>query len=394
MYFDMNNLYGCAMTERLPIGEFQFHPKPSLEKILSHPPDHDYGVFVEVDLEYPQNLHDEHNDFPLAAEKIEDKDGQVKLIPNFYPHKNYVCHYRLLQYYVNHGLKVTKLHRALSFKQESFMQNYIMQNTEYRKAAKTDFEKDYFKLMNNAAFGKTMENVRMRKDIRLVTTEKQVKKLISQPNYSSFKIFHENLAAVAMKKTKVTLDKPIYIGMAILELSKLRMYEWYYDYFRHLYPEARVLYTDTDSLIIDIPTEDIYKEMNPKDYDTSNYPKEHPLYSEQNKKELGYMKDELGGEVVLEYVGLRSKMYSVKTATDVLKKAKGVSKCVVDKQITHEDYKQTLETNEPMYHTNTNIVSNHHVLFTQQTKKKSLCSEDTKRVNGSLTPGHYSLFAI
>jgi hypothetical protein len=90
MYFDMNNLYGCAMTELLPIGEFKFLRKPSLKKILAHPADHDYGVFVEVDLEYPPELHDKHNDFPLAAEKIEDKDGQVKLIPNFYPHKNYV----------------------------------------------------------------------------------------------------------------------------------------------------------------------------------------------------------------------------------------------------------------------------------------------------------------
>jgi hypothetical protein len=393
MYFDMNNLYGCAMTERLPISDFEFRNKIPLKDILNHPKNSIRGVFVEVDLEYPAELHDEHNDFPLAAERVEGEDGHEKLIPNFKTHYNYVCHYRLLQYYVKKGLKVLKVHRVLRFKQGSFMKDYIMKNTQYRKDAKTDFEKDYFKLMNNACFGKTMENVRTRKDIRLVTTEKQVRKLVARPNFSSFKIFSESCAAIAMKKTKVKLNKPIYVGAAILELSKLRMYEWYYDYFRPKYPGCKVLYTDTDSLIIDIPTEDIYKELNPADFDTSNYPRDHPLFSEQNKKELGFMKDEMGGEPILEYVGLRAKMYSVRTKHDEIKKAKGISKRVVENEITHDDYKRTLETGVPMTHVNTSIVSDKHVLKTQETKKISLQTGDTKRVNENITIGHYSLLA-
>jgi hypothetical protein len=270
------------------------------------------------------------------------------------------------------------------------MDDYIMQNTQYRKEAKTDFEKDYFKLMNNAAFGKTMENVRTRKDIRLVTTEKQVKKLVAKPNFSSFKIFSESFAAIAMKPTKVKLNKPIYIGMAILELSKLRMYEWYYDYFRSKYPGCRVLYTDTDSLIIDIPTEDIYKELNPDDFDTSNYPKDHHLFSDKNKKELGFMKDEMGGEPILEYVGLRAKMYCIKTEREEIKKAKGISKRVVNNEITYDDFKTTLETGVSMAHVNTSIVSSNHALHTQDQKKISLQTGDTKRVNNNMTIGHYA----
>jgi hypothetical protein len=392
MYFDMNNLYGCAMTENLPISDFKFMHIP-IETILAAPANDPYGVFVEVDLEYPPELHDEHNDFPLAAERVEGEDGHEKLIPNFNTHYNYVCHYRLLQYYVKKGLRVTKVHRSLIFRQRPFMKDYIMQNTQYRKAAKTDFEKDYFKLMNNAAFGKTMENVRTRKDIRLVTNSRQVRKQVAKPNFSSFKIFSESLAAIAMKPTKVKLNKPVYVGMAILELSKLRMYEWYYDYFRPKYPGCKVLYTDTDSLIIDIPTEDIYKEMNPIDFDTSNYPKDHHLFSDQNKKELGFMKDEMGGEPILEYIGLRAKMYCIKTKHDEIKKAKGISKRVVDNEITYDDFKKTLETGVSMTHVNTSIVSNKHMLHTQETKKISLQTGDTKRVNENITIGHYSLLA-
>ena len=394
MYFDMNNLYGCAMTENLPISNFGFIDNPSIEDILTVTKDGEWGAFVEVDLEYPPELHDEHNDFPLAAERIKGDDGQEKLIPNFNTHYNYVCHYRLLQYYVKKGLKVTKVHRTLTFKQKPFMNDYIMQNTHYRKCANTDFEKDYFKLMNNACFGKTMENVRSRKDIRLVTSDKQVKRLVAKPNFASFKIFSESFAAISMKKTKVMLNKPIYVGMTILELSKLRMYEWYYDYFRPRYPGCKVLYTDTDSLIIDIPTEDIYKELNPADFDTSNYPRDHPLFSDQNKKELGFMKDEMGGKPIIEYVGLRAKMYSVKTKDNEMKKAKGISKRVVDSEITHADYKRTLETGVAMTHKNTSIVSNKHQLKTQETKKISLQTGDNKRVNEDITIGHYSLFAI
>lgn len=398
MYFDMNNLYGSVMVDLLPLSDFKFE-ELTLQDVLSIPAEAERGAIVEVDLEFPDSIHDYLNDYPPAPEPIDPSDfsksrdqwtgKNKKLIPTFFPHNNYVTHYRNLQYYVQLGVQVTKLHKVLTFHQEAFMKDYIEFNTEKRKQAKTDFEKDFYKLINNSIFGKTMENVRLRKDIRLVTSEKRAKKLVCQLNYSSSKIFHENLAAFLMGKCKVELDKPVFIGMAILDLAKLKMLQWYYDYFKPKYPKARVLYTDTDSLILDVPTEDIYKEMNPGEYDTSDYPQDHPLHSAKNKKKLGVMKDELKGEVIESYVGLRSKMYSVNTVNNVeMKKAKGIGKSVVKNELSHSDYEKVLSSGKPMQHENTNLRSINHQIHTVKTVKTSLDSKNDKRVFNT-TPGHY-----
>ena len=245
------------MSQYLPLSNFKMIPLDKYEYVMQLPNDSEVGAFLKVDLEYPESLHDLHNDYPLAVERIKDTDGEMKLIPNLFNKKEYVCHYRLLQFYVEHGLKVAKVHEIMSFKQSPHLKSYILKNTELRKQAKTPFEKDFFKLLNNSCFGKTMENIRKRKDIRLVNNGKSAKKLIAQPNYKSFKIFNDSLAAFTMTKSKVKLDKPVFIGAAILDLSKLLMFEFYYDHYKVKYPESRVLYTDTDSLIIDTPTDDI-----------------------------------------------------------------------------------------------------------------------------------------
>ena len=403
MYFDMNNLYGSVMVESLPLSDFKYEDL-SLDVILSLSADSERGAIVEVDLEFPDSIHDYLNDYPPAPELIDPVDfgkprdqwkgKNKKLIPTYFKHEKYVVHYRNLQYYLKLGVQVTKLHKVLTFKQAPFMKDYIEFNTEKRKQAKTDFEKDFYKLMNNSIFGKTMENVRNRKDIRLVTTQKRAKKLICQPNYNSSQIFHESLAAFLMDKCNISLDKPIFIGMAILDIAKLKMLEWYYGFFKPKYPKARVLYTDTDSLIIDVPTQDIYKEMNPDDYDTSDYPHDHPLYSTKNKKELGYMKDELQGEVIESYVGLRSKMYSTTTANHVeIKKAKGINKAVVKNELSHDDYKKVLSSGKPLQHVNTNLRSIKHEIYTVKTTKISLDSKNDKRVSGD-TPGHYKHYFV
>jgi hypothetical protein len=320
IYLDANNLYGWAMCQKLPMSNFEMICIPPkfqeqfINKILKHDSDSKYGYILEVDLVYPDSLHDYHNDYPLAPEKLT-IDKQTKLIPNLFNKKKYVCHYRNLQFYVRHGLKITYIHRIISFKQEEFLTGYINKNTELRKHAKSDFEKDYFKLCNNSVFGKTMENPYKRRDIKVVTDKQRAIKLIVKPEYQGFKEFHESLYAISMKIKTVNLDKPVFIGLTVLELSKLLMYEFYYDYFKLKYPDATVLYTDTDSLIINVPTEDIYKDMETelKYYDTSDYPTDHPLYSTMNKKIVGKFKDELNGKPIEEYVGLRSKMYSIKT---------------------------------------------------------------------------------
>ena len=133
-------------------------------------------------------------------------------------------------------------------------------NTKYRKEAKNEFEKDFFKLMNNSVFGKTMKNVRNHRDIKLVTSDKRRKRLVSEPNNHLHKKFSEHLMAIEMKKTKVKMTKPQYLGMPILDISKTLMYEFWYDYIKPKYGDrAKLCYTDTDSFVIDIFTEGFLK---------------------------------------------------------------------------------------------------------------------------------------
>jgi len=401
MYFDANNLYGWSMSEKLPIGNFEIlhitadEQNKYINKVLKKDKNSEYGYIIEVDLDYPDELHDLHNDYPLAPERLK-IDGQTKLIPNLYNKRKYVCHYRNLQFYVRHGLKLKYIHRVIRFRQEGFLAGYINKNTELRKQSKCDFEKDYFKLCNNSVYGKTMENPYKRRDIRLVVKANQAIKLVAKPEYQGYKEFHESLYAVSMKKKKVDLDKPLFIGLAVLELSKLLMYEFYYDYFKLKYPEATVLYTDTDSLIINVPTVDIYKDMESEllHYDTSDYPTDHPLYSTINKKIIGKFKDELNGKPIEEYVGLRSKMYSIKTIDGEKSRAKGINKSALkNKTIQHENYISSLNGNKQDTYPNTSIKSTNHNLETVITNKKTLCADDTKRIfytkEKSLALGHY-----
>ena len=189
-------------------------------------------------------------------------------------------------------------------------------NTKLRKEAKNEFEKDFFKLMNNSVFGKTMENVRKHRDIKLVTTDEKRNKLVSEPNYHTTKRFSENLLAIEMKKTKVKMNKPIYLGMSILDISKTLMYKFWYDYINPKYGDrAKLCYTDTDSFIIYIKTEDFFEDISndvERWFDTSNYDKndKRPLPIGKNKKVPGLFKDELGGRIVIEFVGIRPKTWA------------------------------------------------------------------------------------
>ena len=160
--------------------------------------------------------------------------------------------------------------------------------TKLRKLAKHDFEKDFFKLMNNAVFGKTMENIRKHRDIKLVTTNKKRSKLVSETNYHTINYISEDLSIIEMNKTKVKMNKPIYLGLSILEISKLLMYEFWYDYMKPKYGNnVKLCYMDTDSFIMNIKTEDFYKDIAndvEKRFDTSNYEVDRPLSRGKNKK--------------------------------------------------------------------------------------------------------------
>ena len=396
MYLDANNLYGWAMSKPLPTHEFEWMKVDELETWELH------SCILEVDLECPKNLHDLYNDYPPAPEQIV-VNKVSKLIPNLGDKKKYVLHYENLKQYLELGLKLTHIHRGIKFKESPWLEKYISLNTKLRTEAKNEFEKDFFKLMNNSVFGKTMENIRNRVDVRLVNDKKQAEKLSAKPNYKHCNIFSEDLVAIHMKKTKLDFDKPVYLGMCILDLSKTLMYDFHYNYIKKKYGDkAKLLLTDTDSLMYEIQTEDFYKDISGdvKDrFDTSGYPLDHPsdIPSGFNKKVLGMFKDEVNGDIIDEFVALRAKLYSFKMFEGKeIKKCKGIKKSVVKKSITHEDYKKCLLTGKEQLRKQNIIRSYKHEVYTEEVNKVALSASDDKRYIledgiGTLALGHYKI---
>ena len=389
MYLDANNLYGRAMSEKLPVHSFKWMTNQEIENIFNNQIVQVWEktpCILEVDLEYPEELHDLHNDYPLCPERVECDHGVKKLIPNLRHKNNYVIHYKNLIQCLRLGMKLKKIHRGIKFIEAAFLKPYIDKNTSLRALAKNNFEKDFFKLMNNSVFGKTMENIRNRVNVKLVDSGEQFKKLAAKPNYNSRKIFNENLVSVHMKKTSLTMNKPVYLGMSILDLSKTVMYDFHYKYIKPKYGnKAKLLFTDTDSFLYEIQTEDFYKDIaeDVKDrFDTSDYPENHPsgIPTGINKKVLGMFKDEAAGKTIKEFVGLRAKLYSYKMDEGKEnKRCKGIKKAVVEKSITHEDYKTCLTTGKEQLRRQNIIRSYEHVLYTEEVNKIALSAADDKR---------------
>ena len=276
----------------------------------------DKGYIIEVDVDYPSKLHKLQSDMPILPERMK-IDKTQKLVCNLRYKKKYVVHISILKQALNDGLKLKKVHRVIEFNQKAWFKKHIDINTELRKKASNDFEKDFFKLMNNAVFGKAMENVRTHRDIKLVKTDYKRNKLVSEPNYHTMKLISENLSIIEMKKVKVKMNKPIYLGLSILEISKIIMYEFWYDYMKKKYGDmVKLCYMDTDSLVMNIKTKgfckDIAQDVEER-FDTSNYDVDRPLPKGKNKKVIGLMKDELGGGIITEFVALRSETYSYMT---------------------------------------------------------------------------------
>lgn len=402
MYYDVNNLYGWAMTQYLPYGGFTWVPNATNYNVAEDSP---FGYILEVDLEYPQILHDTHKDLPLCPEHRKPPGSkEFKLLTTLYGKKRYIIHYRNLMQAVSNGLTITKIHRILRFKQSPWLKSYIDLNSNMRRAAKNDFEKNLYKLMNNAVFGKTMENVRKHADIRLVTKwggRYGAGALIAKPNFARRTIFSENLVSIEMNKLEVVMNKPIYVGFCVLDLSKICVYNFHYGYMLPTFKsDCKLLYTDTDSLIYQITCEDIYCNIK-RDiarFDTSDYPKNNiygvPL---ANKKIVGLMKDECNGGIMTEFVGLRSKMYSVRVnGEDRMKKAKGVNTSVVKKTIVFNDYVECLNDSVVKYRNQYSIRSHLHQLQTIKQNKVALSPHDDKRyllldTTDTLPWGHYTI---
>ena len=407
-YLDANNLYGLAMSMKLPIGKLKWIKKMLTEQMIMDWNDNDDNAYIlEVDLEYPKEIHDEHSDYPLAPENMnitenllsnhqrelhrhyyngkEARDEKTpKLILNLQDKNRYVVHIRALQFYLQKGMKLKHIHRGVKFQQRAWLKTWIDFNTEKRKEAKSDFEKDMFKLMNNAVYGKTMENVRKHMDFELVSSQVRLQKCINSPTYQGCHIINEELVGVSKIKAKLVLNKPIYLGMTILDLSKVHMYSFYYDILKARYKDdVRLIYTDTDSCVIQTFTEDIYEDWKGiKDYmDFSGYDKNHPCYDATNKKVLGKFKDEMDGKIITNFIALRPKMYCLKVFNEqkAEKKAKGVPKLKVKRDLDMKDYEATLHEHIPKNVNFNAIRSKNHQIYSINQSKVGLTSYDNKR---------------
>ena len=230
-----------------------------------------------------------------------------------------------------------------------------------------------------------MENVRKHRDIKLVKTDKKRNKLVSEPNYHTMKLIYNNLAIIEMRKVKVKMNKPIYLGLSILDISKITMYEFWYDYVKSKYEDrARLCNMDTDSFAVNIKTKDFYKDIaeNVKErFDTSNYVYDRPLPTGVNKKVIGLMKDELGGDIITEFVALRPKAYSYIINDFIeMKKAKGTEKCVLKKMLRFENYKKCLFSNGKVLKSQQRFKSENHEVYTENINKIALSCDDDKRM--------------
>ena len=392
-YLDANNLYGWAMSQQLPTHGFSWMRNLTKERVMDilDKANHSMsnlgkrGYIFEVDLEYPKKLWGQHNDYPLAPEKMI-VNGVEKLICHFKPRKNYVVHYRNLRQYLEMGMRITAVHRGISFYQSSWMEPYIRKNTELRKTAANSFEKDFFKLMNNSVFGKTIENIRKRQNIFLIDDRKKAAKLTSRPNFDRATIFDRNLIAVHMKRTEVYFNKPVYVGQAILDLSKTLMFDFHYNYIKKKYRDkAELMFTDTDSLLYQIHTDDFYHDITHdilEKFDTSDYPPDHPsgIPTGVNKKVIGMFKDEVAGKQITHFIGLRPKLYTFKIEDgNTTKKCKGIKKNVVKKGIKFENYFECLFTGEKQMRTMKIIRSECHDIYSKEINKIALSNEDDKR---------------
>lgn len=391
LYLDATNLYGYAMKQYLPTGSFEWLTRNEIENFnLNELSDtSDFGYILEVDLIYPETLHSLHNDMPFCPENIIPPHGKhAKLIPNLCDKTNYIIHYRNLKQCLKHGLIINNIHRILKFKQSPWLQNYINLNTMLRNRATSKFVKDLFKLLVNCIYGKTMENVEKRSDIKLSTHwanrghKVGAETWIAKPHFKSREIFCDNLIAIEMNKVQVTYNKPIYAGFCILEMSKTVIYEFFYDFLKPSYGDnVSLLYTDTDSLVLQVFSENVYEDIkrNSDRFDTSNYPPNNIHSIEPGISVIGKMKDEYAGAIIKSFYGTGAKAYCIELLNKIEKKAKGISKHVVDKQIRFSDYKNVVTENSILLCSMNIFKSCLHEMFTERRNKIALSGVDDKR---------------
>ena len=430
-YIDANNLYGASMMKKLPVGNFRWLKNYDIVDLdmLNLDPDGDTCYILEVDLHYPDNVHDKHTDYPLAVEKKiitgrqlcpvnkeflrinnEKFKSSTKLVPDLSDKLKYVCSLRNLQLFLKLGLVLKKIHRVLAADQTDFMTSYISFNSSKRQVAESDFEKNFFKLLNNAVYGKFIESVRKRTNVDVVKDTNKANKLTSKPQFLGFHILDEEVTLVQCVKRKLMLNKPIVCGYMVLENAKNIMYDFWYNVLKPMYADkVKLILSDTDSFVYGVYTEDSYLDLyNNRHYmDLSGY--DHctvlgKFYDKSNKKIPGKFSDEKPLHIIKEVVALKPKMYSILTqklhpegscSTNHFATAKGVPGNA-KKKITHEDYKSVLMNLGTNMTTSKTIRTFNNKLYSVRITKRGLSAYDDKKFIledkvSTLSYGHFRL---
>ena len=345
-YLDKNGLYTSILSGPLPFSGFRWLTEKEIGEMME---DHTKirSCTLKVDLEYPDELHDFYNEYPLAVESVK-VDGVRKLIPNLYDKGKYVVHHEALRCYLRNGMVLKKIHEGISYEERDFIKEFIDINAEARKGAKDDFEKDFYKRMSNSVFVKTMENVRNRSDIEILNgNDRGDEKKLRRNFGDAFILDNSQLVSVRMRPSTVRLDKPIQHGVSVLDRAKVPMYNWHYGYMKPKYGNnVKLGYTDTDSFTYEIRTDDFFEDIRedvPTMFDTNVYPEDHPSGSPRvNKKVPGLMKDEAAGRIITKAVCLGPKQYAYEMGEyGGERKCKGVKKSVVKDTLTETNERRT-----------------------------------------------------
>jgi len=463
IYIDANNLYGWAMQQSLPYDDFHLwepdhdyvwqwnnvlgtdqcfiknYKKPNWNKDINGNWINGYyntpkGYFLECDIELPNSLHDYFSDYPmfpengkvLNSEKSEwqqsfGNSSTPKLLLTLKPKKNYVCHIKLLQLGLDLGYKITKVHSITQFNERPFISDYIEMNTKFRAEAKTEFEKDLFKAMNNIIYGKMCQKKDHHFEYKFCNNKQEALRLIHRTRYKGKRdIFDTELTGIKLEFNEMTFNSPLPVACAILDLSKYLMYEFYYKCCKPHYDSnpyncvipplqnCRMCYTDTDSLIIKTKTfggSNVYKDfilLNNQYFDLTAYDDDHIIFKDmlideikrlkkQGGKVIGRFKDESGNYFIKEFYGIRAKCYFITTF-----EGKNKSKCKgIIESITFNDYAGAFNNNTPVLSNQTRIRSRKHNIGVESCIKKAFDSyEDKRRYEKlgdpeSLPYGHY-----
>jgi hypothetical protein len=399
LYLDANNLYGWAMVQSLPRKDLKFANETSIETILNTADDAETGYMVEIDIKFKREIHESLKQMPPCPESLTPKEAWfsdyqkqlqlqtksntkcAKLVPHLREHLNYCIHYRNLKFIEKLGVTLGKVHNVISFTQDKWMKPYIEGNNERRTlAAKSGnkFEKDFFKLMNNAVFGKTMENVRNRMNLHLTTDHANAINWFSKPEFKT-NTNAQGLYLIETHKTRIVYDKPVYVGCAVLDLSKLHMLDFHYNVIQAEFGDkAKLIYSDTDSYVYEIESPNIYDwiKENREWFDLSGSKRE-DMRDSTNESKLGKFKDELHGQAMTEFIALNPKCYAFRfqklnQQIEEIKKAKGVSYATVKHTLPFKEYEKVLEKGNTTSRIITNIGSFNQQLFSFNTDKIAL----------------------